>query len=260
MYFKMSLDKFYTTSETVIECITLLKSTLLIKDTDLIIEPSAGNGAFIKAIESLSNNYKFYDIAPEHPDILEQDFLSLTLTSQGPVHFIGNPPFGKQSSLAIKFIKKATSYINTTSISFILPKSFRKDSMQKHFPLSFHLEAEIDLSSNIFLVENKPHNVPCIFQIWVKKDFERKAITKLETNDFTFVKKNESPDISFRRVGVYAGKIDKEIASKSEESHYFIRFHNPEALMKLEALTFEFNNTVGPKSISKQEIIKAYMI
>lgn len=254
----MSLDKFYTTSETVNECITLLKSTLIIQETDLIIEPSAGNGAFINAIKSLSSNHKFYDIAPEHPEIVEQDFLALNIDSEGPIHFVGNPPFGKQSSLAIKFIKKAIAYPSTKSLSFILPKSFRKDSIQKHFPLSFHLEAEIDLSSNVFLVEGKPHNVPCIFQIWTKKDFDRKAIIKLTTEDFTFVKKSDNPNISFRRVGVYAGKIDKEIASKSEESHYFIRLHNPEALMRLDALTFDFNNTVGPKSISKQEILKAY--
>ena len=255
----MSLDKFYTTPETVIECITLLKSTIPIQETDLIIEPSAGNGAFINVIKSLSNNYMFYDIAPEHPEINKQDFLTLKLDSKSPIHFVGNPPFGKQSSLAIKFIKKATSYPNTKSLSFILPKSFRKDSMKKHFPLSFHLETEMDLSSNVFLVEGEPHNVPCIFQIWIKKDVNREPIVKLATEDFEFVKKNDKPDISFRRVGVYAGKIDKEIASKSEESHYFIKLHNPESIMKLEALTFEFNNTVGPKSISKQEIIKAYL-
>ena len=36
------------------------------------------------------------------------------------IHIIGNPPFGRQSSLAIKFIKKSVEYCD--SISFILPK------------------------------------------------------------------------------------------------------------------------------------------
>ena len=45
------------------------------------------------------------------------------------IHVIGNPPFGRQSSLAIKFIKKSCSFSDT--ISFILPKSFKKDSMKK---------------------------------------------------------------------------------------------------------------------------------
>ena len=50
------------------------------------------------------------------------------------IHIIGNPPFGRQSSLAIKFIKKSAEFCD--SISFILPKSFKKDSLKKHFPLN----------------------------------------------------------------------------------------------------------------------------
>ena len=69
------------------------------------------------------------------------------------------------------------------------------------------------------------------------------------------------PDISFRRVGVYAGKIETD-TNKSEQSHYFIKFTNNrplcENLNKLKAVTFDFNNTVGPKSISKLELINEF--
>jgi hypothetical protein len=44
------------------------------------------------------------------------------------IHIIGNPPFGRQSSTAIKFIKKSCLFCN--SLSFILPKSFKKDSLK----------------------------------------------------------------------------------------------------------------------------------
>ena len=67
------------------------------------------------------------------------------------------------------------------------------------------------------------------------------------------------PDISFRRVGVNAGKIDKIIHNKSAQSHYFIKFTNnktvDENIERLIKITYDFNNTVGPKSISKQELI-----
>ena len=48
-----------------------------------------------------------YDIKPEGKGIIEQDFLKLNITDgfNIPLHFIGNPPFGRQSSLAKKFIK-----------------------------------------------------------------------------------------------------------------------------------------------------------
>ena len=77
-----------------------------------------------------------------------------------------------------------------------------------------------------------------------------------------FVEKTENPDISFRRVGVNAGTIDKKIHEKSIQSHYFIKFTNGESISDnielVKAIQFNHNNTVGPKSISKQELIKEF--
>ena len=79
---------------------------------------------------------------------------------------------------------------------------------------------------------------------------------------FVFVKKEETPDISFRRVGVNAGIIDENIDEKSIQSHYFIKFTNGKSkknnIKHLSTITYDFNNTVGPKSISKQELITQF--
>ena len=81
-------------------------------------------------------------------------------------------------------------------------------------------------------------------------------------NNYSFVKKDEDNDISFRRVGVYAGKIDKVTETKSSQSHYFIKFDvelTDELFKKLSEVNFNSkNDTCGPKSISKQELIKEY--
>jgi hypothetical protein len=239
---------------------TLIKNNVDIQPDDLCIEPSAGDGAFINSIKSTFKHYVFYDISPEHDDILQQDYLNLTIPPNKRIHVIGNPPFGRQSSLAIKFIKKSTSFCN--SLSFILPKSFKKDSLKKHFPLSFHLKIEYDLSKNAFIVDNKCYDVPCVFQIWVKCDTNRFIQDKLTPNGFQFVKKNVAHDISFRRVGVNAGYIDKNTLLKSEQSHYFIKFNEPfteSQFEKLSTITYSCKeNTVGPKSISKQELMKGF--
>ena len=54
----------------------------------------------------------------------------------------------------------------------------------------------------------------------------------------------------------------KDIDDKSIQSHYFIKFINnktkEENIEKLKLLKFEFNNTVGPKSISKPELINEF--
>lgn len=270
-------DKFYTCQSAVELCLNLVQEHITIAiDEDLIIEPSAGNGAFISGIHALSNTILLYDIEPDNEAIIKQDFLELDtshFTDFPKVHCIGNPPFGRQSSLAIQFIKKACEFCDT--VSFILPKSFKKPSLRKSFPLNFHLVAEIDLPEKSFLVNDREYNVDTVFQIWIKQDCLRETPKDIEPCGFIFTKMDKqeqgqeqsshsyshSPDISFRRVGVYAGKIDTDV-NKSVQSHYFIKFTNGkslgENLEQLKQVTFAHNNTVGPKSISKQELIAEF--
>ena len=259
-----TLDKYYTKQSVAEECINKIKEYILINKTDLIIEPSAGNGSFIKYIKTLSDNHKFFDLEPDNNEITKQDFLKYNyddiLKTFNNIHIIGNPPFGRQSSLAIKFIKICCHFAN--SISFILPKSFKKDSMRRYFSNYFYLIYENDLPQNSFLVNDIEKDVPCVFQIWEKRTEKRKEQKKLKPKNFEFVKKEDNPDISFRRVGVYAGTISKEISNKSIQSHYFIKLINNKSIdnfyNKLQEIIFKTNNTVGPKSISKQEVIIEY--
>ena len=259
------IDKYYTKPEVVNLCLKLTKKYIQIKPDDLIIEPSAGNGSFISGIKSLSNNYIFYDLEPENPEIIKQDFLTGNYnelsTNYKNIHIIGNPPFGRQSSLAIKFIRKSCEFCN--SISFILPKSFKKDSLTQKIPLNFHLILESDLPEKSFLVDGIEHDVPCVFQIWKKKTNNRVEPEKLESSNFIFVKQIENPDISVRRVGVNAGYVDVNSVGKSIQSHYFIKFTTDKSLdeniHRLSSIKYNFNNTVGPRSISKQELIKEFI-
>jgi len=260
-----TIDKYYTKDTAVQLCLNYVKEYVNINDkNDLLIEPSAGNGSFISGIKSLSLNHLFYDLEPENIEIVKQDYLLLDIdklkNKYTNIHVIGNPPFGRQSSLAIKFIKKSCEFCN--SLSFILPKSFKKDSMKKSFPLNFHLIFEIDLPDKSFLVDGVEYNVESIFQIWQKKDFNREIVVKLEPTHFIFVEKKDNPDISFRRVGVNAGTIHKNIHDKSDQSHYFIKFQNNKSIDDnielLKSIEFNHNNTVGPRSISKQELIMEF--
>ena len=259
-----TIDKYYTKDIVVELCLNLVKKYIEINTDDLIVEPSAGNGSFITGIKSLISNFRFYDLEPANNEIIKQDYLlydyGIVKNTYNKIHIIGNPPFGRQSSFAIKFIKKSCEFCD--SVSFILPKSFKKDSLKKTFPLNFHLIFEIDLPDKSFLVDGIEHNVPCIFQIWEKKNVNRIVNEKLEPNNFIFVEKTENPDISFRRVGVNAGTIDKKINEKSVQSHYFIKFTNEKSttdnIQNLSIITYDFNNTVGPRSISKQELIKEF--
>ena len=250
-------ENFYTKKEIAKKCCEFIKEKKLIGKDDIIIEPSAGNGAFIEFIKLLSKQYKFYDIKPNHDEIIKQDFLNLEENFEN-CHIIGNPPFGRQSSLSKKFIKKVSS---AKSISFILPKSFKKESYNKTFPLNFHLIHEYDLPKNSFNINEEEYDVPCVFQIWVKRNYNRQVLKKEEPYNFKFVKKEEEHDISFRRVGVYSGEINIKTENKSPSSHYFIKFLDPKLLDKIEifkSIVFSSDNTVGARSISKPELIKEF--
>lgn len=260
-----TLDKYYTSLVVVQKCMKEVMDLLDINTSDdLCIEPSAGNGAFISSLKKVFKNSHFYDIEPEHPEVTQQDYLSLIYDFKvfRKVHVIGNPPFGRQSSIAIKFIKKSCEFAD--SVSFILPRSFKKESMKKHFPCNFHLIYECDIPDDSFLVDGKTHNVPCVFQIWEYREEMRIIAEKLTPNGYAFVKQNEDPDISFRRVGGRAGELSYDTQSKSHQSHYFIKFENgisEKILKKLEAIDYPCkNNTVGARSISKQELIKEFNV
>ena len=113
-------------------------------------------------------------------------------------------------------------------------------------------------------MNGKDYNVPCIFQIWIKKEEKRTIITKKKSVCFDFVKKEDTPDLSIRRVGINAGRIDTVIDDKNIQSHNFIKFkseYNKEkyiTILKENYNLYDKNNTVGPRSISKQEIIDLF--
>ena len=250
-------DKFYTKKSVVNNCMQHARSHIDL-NTTLVIEPSAGDGAFCDAIKQSTRHYEFYDIDPKHDDITECDFLALDIPEKTlPICFIGNPPFGRQSSLAIKFIKKSCAIAKF--VCFILPNSFKKESMQKHFPASFHLVHQSDIEEDGFVIDGSSHNVPCVFQIWEKRETERTTLVKQKPIGFAFVKKDENPDLAFRRVGVNAGTIYQDTQERSEQSHYFIKFESNldcnSCLDLLQNIEYPSSNTVGPRSISKQELI-----
>jgi len=257
------IDKYYTSSSTVQLCINLFNAKVLPDSDDLIIEPSAGNGAFIEPIKQLTTNHLFYDLEPDNPEIIQQDYMQFESAPFeqrfNRIHVLGNPPFGHRCSTAIKFIKKSARFCNT--ISFILPRSFKKEYYKKSVPLNFHLILEIDLPNNSFTVNNEVYDVPCVFQIWERRPTCR-HVEKLTPNGYEFVKKNENPDISFRRKGWKdVGLIQKGICDK-ESSSYYIRFtnglHVDENIKKLDGITYDHNNVITSRSIARSELIAKF--
>jgi hypothetical protein len=87
-----------------------------------------------------------------------------------------------------------------------------------------------------------------------KTDNVRNKEKKMKPKKFRFVEKTQA-NLAIRRVGVNAGKpfLDTNV---SEQSHYFIHVENPDELFKkINKDLFSHNDTTGPRSISKNELI-----
>jgi hypothetical protein len=181
------LDKFYTNESIAKKCINTLGTKYNWDLWDLVIEPSAGNGSFLKQLPT--KKCIGIDIEPEHVGIIKQDFLLYKLPpTKIPLNnilVIGNPPFGKVSSIAIKFFNHSAEF--ATVIAFIIPKTFRRVSVQNKLHLNFHLFVDEDIPQYPCSF-NPPMMVKCCFQIWIKKE-EAREIIKLETfhNDWDFL-------------------------------------------------------------------------
>tara|TARA_B100000035_G_C20953354_1_gene532997 strand:- start:183 stop:998 length:816 start_codon:yes stop_codon:yes gene_type:complete len=258
--FKRNLsEKFYTKSEVAKICISYFIQTIMPKVNSYIIEPSAGSGSFSNPLKKSFKNVVAIDIDKELEYTVHKDYLTYEPNTSNKIHVIGNPPFGRQLSLARKFIQHSAKFAE--SISFILPKSFKKESVQKIFPLEFHLLYEWELPKNSFYIAKtgKRHDVPTVFQIWRRSDTLRTVREKPLPRYFSFLKYGDDTiDFAIRRVGGTAGKIVKEWKGCSIQSHYFIRLDsvNTDDFMKLyDSSVFPSNNTVGPRSISKTELI-----
>jgi hypothetical protein len=280
-------DQFYTSPHVAKKCIEILISHLhnaalhspspvLPLSSYLWVEPSAGNGAFLNSIPDTYDKIGI-DIEPSvgssKENILKQDFLTWTLpqTNEKPVIIFGNPPFGRQSSLAKAFIAHSCKFPTTSTIAFILPRSFVKPSMSCAFESHFHCIHSSDVERNAFVLGgsggNASYDVPCVFQIWQKRSVPRIVPEKITEKGFQYVKETDPRDIVIRRVGVYAGRCfhsGGDINSATEynkQTHYFIKLdeqfvaaqHVKEIVDNINAHVFP-TNTTGPRSLSKPEI------
>ena len=277
---KDNLDRFYTKSSVVDN---LLKEITL-EDYDVVVEPAAGTGSWSSKIEECIA----IDIEPKHSDImkgnfLEDDFLFDEMKKEKRILVIGNPPFGRGGSKAIKFINKAAEFADT--IAFILPRSFRKESRQRRVDKNFWLIKDVDLfEESCFIFEDEDYFAPCVFQIWQRSNEERDTtIKKVEPVGFSYPnvmnykikygkfydKKKQmiigvlreyieeaNANLVVRRVGGAAGTayMDK-IEERSIPPNYFLWVDNPKEIAEsINKHKFNIHDTVGPQSLTKGEL------
>jgi N6-adenosine-specific RNA methylase IME4 len=241
--------------------ITKAKVAELDIDFDWWLEPAAGDGAFWDLLPA--TNRLGIDIdAGNVEGAIAHDFLTYGDFGNRTYGAIGNPPFGKNANMAIKFFNRCARI--SSFIAFIVPRTFKKDSVVNKLDEHFHLEYEELLPDNSFEFDGLEKSVPAVFQIWIRRPYRRTRIEILgEHKDLEFLppERVDEADILFQRVGVGAGTIKYDTADHSPESHFCLKCsEDAEAVLR----TINWNsvgkhNTVGNPSISKSDVLKAYI-
>ena len=267
---KEGLDKFYTLPACSKRCIEKVSTMYDIARWDVIVEPSAGNGSFLNQIPS--NKKIGIDISPEHPDIIKQDFFDY---HPPPEHknilVIGNPPFGRISSLAIKFFNHSAKW--ATVIAFIIPRTFRKTSIQNRLDNRFHLVYDEELPNRPCCF-SPAMAVKCCFQIWEKKDIQRDFVDLPKThNDWEFLKLGErdasgqptppvNADFALRAYGSTIGEIKTEgLPYLRPKSWHWIKSNiDKDTLIdRLGKLDYsKSENTARQNSMGRAELVNLY--
>lgn len=256
-HIKGGQDEYYTRDDVATHFVHKTITYLYPKEVKLFVEPSAGEGAFIKPLLGMDYPVVAYDINPKHNEIVQADFLTLKLPERltdGLTVAIGNPPFGFASNNAIKFFNRCAEFADY--IAFVVPRTFKKISVQNKLHKNFHLVKEYEVPKYAFVVGGKSHNVPCVYQIWERRETLR-PIKAGNLNKYLKLSSPEEADFAMRRVGGKAGEILKGLNHSPSSTYFFKELKKgvKDALMNADFESTR-DNTAGVRSISQLEIIE----
>lgn len=264
------MDQFYTNDDVALRLWNTLQTIVNIDDYDTVLEPSAGKGAFFRLFPE--SKRKGLDIEPKNKDIEKMDYFDFIPQEHKTYVVVGNPPFGKISSKAIRFFNKSASFARC--IAFIVPRTFKRVSVQNQLSLDFHLVHNEDLPVTPCCFTPKM-SAKCCFQVWMRRGHNRQIVIYDKTHpDFTFVKygkkdkKNqptppvEDSDFVIKAYGSNCGEIkDTGLETLRPKSWHWIKSNIDTETLKSRFRTLDYSmskDTVRQDSIGQQELIHLY--
>ena len=276
---KNALDQFYTKDEVALKLCEIIKAKLKDKlEFYTFLEPSAGGGAFLKALNKNFKNNEIIalDLEPKAQNIEQCDFFSY-YTNVQKIFTIGNPPFGKRADLAIRFFNHASVF--SDYIAFIVPLQFEKWSVQKNLNKAFSLIYSQNLEPNPFVFNGKDYALRTCFQIWTRlktntdlrlkqapatthKDFEMWQYNNTKEARKYFDKSRYAWDFAVVRQGFYdyTHFIMREKELNPKVQYIFFKANNDRAMMNLKSLDFQTlskKNTIVP-GFGKADVVAMY--
>jgi len=221
------------------------------------LEPSAGSGAFIEALADVGIlDVLAMDIEPAHPLVRKKDFLTWRPTAKDVVA-IGNPPFGRNNSLSIPFFNKCAQFSST--IAFILPRSWRKWSVTNRLSMDFTCISDEDLNINYVDVSGADvyarNNLRTCLQVWTRTSVPRERV-RITNNGFVEKVSPQEADIALKVFGYGCGTVLTEFARVPNTTLMFLKVNDRRAVKVLREAPLEkyFNNVAYTEALAFTEV------
>ena len=282
-------DQYYTSPRVAASCLDiflpLVSAGLGPLEEVGFVEPSAGGGVFVEALESRGHAVWAGDIDPQHRRVNAHDFLKDPFP-QRPRGMkascvVGNPPFGRKAALAVAFINRSLEH--APLVGFVVPIQLRKWSAQGLVNPTARLVLDQTLPEDAFLFMGKPYRLRSCFQVWTTLPPERLGGQNLRLEerpptshpDFTAWQFNCTPialkyfdmdwDFAVLRQGFGDFKQHHFPQHRDQmdrrKQWVFFKAHSAEALALLKSLDFEAlsKTNTGTQGFGKADLVKAYL-
>lgn len=253
-------EQYYTPPITALSLVDTCASHIPDLSQRTLIEPAAGTGNFLDAYRALGvESILAYDLEPKTEGITQADFLTLTLPdSLVNAVAITNPPFGRNHSLSVPFFNRLANHCS--HIGFVIPKSWRKWSVQNRLDSRFHLIHDEELSIDYLGEDGKQlpggsGGLNTIFQLWERRTEHRLKVRVQDCGLFERVKP-ELADISLTVFGRGCGKVKTEFDRVPNTTQMFLRSKDPLAAKALQEANLEqfYKNVAFVEALSWAEI------
>ena len=250
-------EQYYTPPQVAQDILKVVVDLLEDFEQKVFLEPAGGTGTFInEALQSGFTEVLSYDIEPHHPLVSKGNFLEKKIPHYNCVT-VSNPPFGRNNALSIPFFNKAAEYSDL--IVFIVPRSWRKWTVQNKLDRRFTLVREDDLNIDYVDASGEPLSKnkylrTCV-QYWKKSDVLRDLVYVRDMGIIEKCKYQEA-DASLTLFGYGCGTVKTEFEKKPNTTQMFLKLKHPRALEALKAVDFSrfFLNTAYTEALSIQEI------
>jgi predicted RNA methylase len=250
-------EQFYTPPEVADQVMRNVKKRIGPLSGRILLEPAGGTGAFIDAAKAHGlTKVVSFDIEPHHKKIELGDFLDQEINHSGLLT-ITNPPFGRNNSLSIPFFNKAAEVSDL--IVFIVPRSWRKWSVQNRLNQYFHLVRDDDLTINYVDVNGQDAHAKdrlrtCV-QYWERKSKLRPIV---KVKDMGIIERStpELADAAMTLFGYNCGKLTTDFERRKVTTQMYLKFKHPKAKKAIENSDFSkfFMNTAYTEALSLPEI------